>query len=302
MRRHPGDFLSGQTAVVTGGAQGIGWAIVQACAAHGAEVYACDISEENLATAQAQLPDLSWGERIHLSWCDVAERSTYESWLADALAQQGRIDVVINNAAFLRWQPVSDLAVEDIERVMQVGYLAMVYGVKFALPHMLTAGRGSIINIGSSVSQAIVLRNAAAYTAMKAAIDGFTQTLQIEVQKTPIHVGLIRPTTVAGTDFLRKHVLPSQMPRLVDFTPVVTPPQVADAVLRSIHQRRPIINVPGHLPLFYLLFALAPNLFRRLVEAGGTARRDYGQVEWRYMADDQDARHEESPATVREQV
>src|SRR6185503_5880943 len=103
---------------------------------------------------------------------------------------------------------------------------------------------------------------------------------------TPIHVGLIRPTTVAGTDFLRKHVHPSQMPRLVDFTPVVTPPQVADAVLRSIHQRRPIINVPGHLPLFYLLFALAPNLFRRLVEVGGNARREYGQVEWRYMLDD----------------
>lgn len=232
----------------------------------------------------------------------MADRSRLESWLADIHALRDRIDILVNNAVFLRWKQVSDLSIEDIERTMQVGYLAMVYGVKFVLPHMLAAGYGSIITIGSSVSQAVILRNAAAYTAMKAAIDGFTQTLQMELQKTPIHVGLIRPTTVAGTDFLRKHVPPSQMPRLVDFTPVVTPPQVADAVLRSIHKRRPIINVPGNLPLFYLFFALAPNLFRRLVAAGGSARRDYGQVRWRYVVDDHSALREELQAAGREQL
>lgn len=75
-------FLTGQVCLVTGGAQGIGWAISQALADHGALVYACDISEKSLAQAAEELATLPWAERIVLSRCDVTEQAEVENWVA----------------------------------------------------------------------------------------------------------------------------------------------------------------------------------------------------------------------------
>jgi NAD(P)-dependent dehydrogenase (short-subunit alcohol dehydrogenase family) len=277
----PQRFLNGQVCLVTGGAQGIGWAITQALADHGGEVYACDISTEYLAQAEAQLTNLPWGPHIHLAHCDVTDRSAFEQWIQGVVSETGRVDVLVHNATYLRWAPTAEQTIEQIEQTLQVNFNAMVYGIKTVLPRMLSDG-GTIVTISSSMSQTIILPNAAPYAAAKAAIDVFTQTLQMECKGTPVHVALIRPATVAGTDFLRRRVLPSQMPRLLDFTPVATPLHIGDAVIRAIRNRKAVINIPRYLPLFHWLFLLVPGPFRWLVGVGGNARRNYN-ITWRYV-------------------
>ena len=216
----------------------------------------------------------------------MTDRTAVENWVAEVHAATGHIDVVVNNAAFIRWETVAEMPVEDAERTMRVGYDGMVYMVKAVLPLMQQAGQGHIVNIGSSVGRLFVPGPSAAYVAVKAAIDGYTQLLQMELRNSPIAVTLVRLYAVAGTDFFGKHVASSKMPRTSDFLPYLTPPQVADAIVRAIHYRRAILDIPAYLPVAYLLFTLAPGFVRWVLAIGGRGRRDYGRVKWRYTPEE----------------
>ncbi|HZH16688.1 MAG TPA: SDR family oxidoreductase [Archangium sp.] len=272
------DFLKDQVCLVTGGAQGIGWATARQLAAAGGTVHVCDISEEHLSTAPARAAETPWPERFHFSRCDVSDRQQVETWCAGILEKEGRIDVLVNNAAFVRWENVLDMSVEDVERTMAVGFQAIVYTTHRVLPAMLARGRGHIINIGSSAGRVFAGSSSAAYAAVKAAVDGYTQTLQVELRATPVHVMLVRPGTVAGTEFFGKHVPSSRMPRLADFVSPLTPDEVARAILEGLQRRRPIVDVPRALGAFYLLFEHAPGFMRWLARLGGNARSDFSML------------------------
>ena len=278
------NFLRDQVCLVTGGAQGIGWAVCQALADHGAKVYVCDISLGNIAQAQAILEGLPWCDRIVFAQVDVACRAEVEAWIAGVFGETGRIDVLVNNAAFIRWEDHNGMSVEDDELTMRVGYNGMVYGIKAVLPLMKAAGRGHIVNMGSSAGKIYVRGSSASYAAVKAAIDAYSQTLQLELKRSPIGVTLVRLSVVAGTDFFREHVPAARIPRMGDFLPYLTPPQVAMGIVRSVYKRRDILNMPQYLPLLYWFFMLAPNLFRWLTGLGNGGKRDYGEVQWRYRS------------------
>ena len=275
------EFLQGRVCLVTGGTQGLGWAIVQALADHGGQVFACGVSAEHLTQAEAALSGLPWGERISLARCDVADQAAVKDWIGGIHRQTGRIDVLVNNAAFVRSERFLEMPVEVQERLMRVSYDALVYTTAAVLPWMLAAGQGQIINIGSSAGKIFHGGVSAPYAAAKAAIDGYTQTLQAEFAAAPIHFTLVRPAVIAGTDFFRRHTPSANMPRLADFLPYLTPPQVALAVVEAIRRPRRVVDIPGWLKLFYLFDLLAPRLVEGLIRSG-SGRRDYGQVEWQY--------------------
>lgn len=276
------DFLAKQVCLVTGGTQGIGWAVAQALADYGAQVYICGLNQERLAQAAQALANLAWGDRIMLTRCDVSQRVEVEAWIADIYRQTGRIDVVVNNAAYVCWKNVVDMTTEEAEKTMAVGYNGMLYTINAVLPQMLAAGRGHILNIGSAAGRVYVGGSSAAYSAAKAAIEAYTRVLQLELCNTPVKATLVRLGTVAGTDFFRIHVPMERMPRFADFVPALTPPQVARGILHAIYRRRHTLDMPGFLPLFYLTYDLAPKLLSWIVRAGGSARINYGAYEWHY--------------------
>ena len=261
--------------LVTGGTQGLGWAMVQALAAAGAEVYGCGLSAGNFqraTQAAAARPDAG---RIHLSQCDVTDERALAGWIGQAHAQTGRVDVLINNAAYVRWTNVLEMSVAEAEETMRVGYNGMVYGVKQVLPLMLPAGQGHIINIGSITGSIFVGGASAAYSAAKAAMDAYTQTLQIELRHTPVRVSLVRLGAVAGTDFFKKHVSHTRMPRMLDFFPPLQPQQVAQAIVRLVERPRPVLTMPAYYRPLRLFYQLAPGLLRRLTWLAGSGQRRY---------------------------
>lgn len=281
-------FLSGQVCLVTGGAQGVGWALCQALADHGARVHACDISEESLARAEAERAASPWAEAIHLVRCDVTDRRALTEWISGVQAREGRVDVLVNNAVFVRFEDVDTMSVEAAERTMRVGYDAMVYATKAVLPHMRAAGAGHIVNMGSSLGRIFTRPSSAAYSATKAAIAAYTQVLQLELEGTPVGATLVRPGTIAGTGFFREQVPSTVMPRAADFLPPLSPPDVARAIVRALRRRTRILDIPGYLPPLYLFYELAPRLFRWAMSLGGQARRDFGALEWRYGREDKE--------------
>lgn len=266
--------------LVTGGTQGIGWAVVQALAAQGAQVYACGLSQSSLARVQAELQTLPWRDSIFLQQCDVTDRTALEGWIEQIYEKNGRIDILINNAAFVRWEDVAAMSVEDAQRSMRVGYEAMVITTKKVLPYMQTAGRGHIVNMGSITARILVAGSSAAYAATKAAIDVYTQTLNMELARSPITATLVRLGTTAGTDFFKKHVKPGRMPRLSQYLPPLTPPQVAQAIIQAIHRKQQIITLPRYLAPLTAIYTLFPRFSRWLANLGGTNQPDYGKVQW----------------------
>ena len=275
-------FLSGQTAVITGGTQGIGWALTQALAAHGAQVYACGYSAASLERAENERQALPWHEQISLARCDVTDRGQYVGWLEEVYGGNGRLDILIHNAAYVQWDDVLNMSIDQAQHPMRVGYDGMVTGIRTALPWMMAAGQGHIVTVGSITARILVRGSSAAYTATKAAIDAYTITLQIELAHTPVSATLVRLGTVAGTDFFKKHVQPGRTPKLNKYLPALTPPQVATAVLRAMQKKQPILTLPRYLGPLSVIYQIAPRFSRWLSDQGWGEHPDYGRVDWTY--------------------
>jgi NAD(P)-dependent dehydrogenase (short-subunit alcohol dehydrogenase family) len=274
------DFLDGSVCLVTGGTQGIGWALVQALAAHGATVYGCGYSQGSLDRANEELRTLPRREAIKLSRCDVTDRKALEGWLEEIYQETGRIDVLVNNAAYVRWVDIQDMSIEEASNTMRVSYEGMVVGIKSVLPLMEAAGQGHIINVGSLTARILVPGSSAAYAAAKAAVDAYTVMLNIELEKSPVNATLVRLSTVAGTNFFKKHVRPSRMAPLTKFLPALTPPVVAESIVKAIYRKQEVLTLPGYMHLLSIIYCFIPRLARRLARIGGRNEHDYGQVEW----------------------
>jgi NAD(P)-dependent dehydrogenase (short-subunit alcohol dehydrogenase family) len=271
-------FLANKVCLVTGGAQGVGWALAQRMLKAGARVYVCDVSQENLENAQKSLVGSPQAECLTLTRCDVSNGSEVARWVDGIYAGEGRIDVLVNNAAFVRWNDFLDMSVEDELRIMRVGYDGMVHCCHAVIPKMLAGEGGHVVNIGSSAGKLFVGSSSAAYAAAKAGIDGYTQTLQTEFRGKPLHFTLVRPGVIAGTDFFRKHVPSNRIPRLGDLVPSLTPDDVVNAIVKAISRKKRIVDIPGFLPFMYLLFELIPDWFRWLCTGFGAGTRDYAAL------------------------
>jgi NADP-dependent 3-hydroxy acid dehydrogenase YdfG len=279
------NFLENQVCLVTGGTQGIGWAIAQAMADRGARVFACGRSQASLARATEELQSLPWRDVIRLYQCDVTDRPALEEWIHAIHRDNGRIDVLVNNAAYVQWEDIADMSIDEAMRTMRVSYDGMVVGIKTVLPFMLAAERGHFINIGSMTARIFVPGSSAAYAAAKAAVDAYTLMLQIELENTPINATLVRLATVAGTDFFKEHVPPTRMSPLARHVPALTPPRVANAVVKAIRKKQQILTLPRYMHWLGLIYTIAPGFSRWLAKVGGGRHPDYGRVEWKYKRD-----------------
>lgn len=274
-------FFSNQICLVTGAGQGIGWAVVLALANKGAQVYFCDNSEKNLQRVKSELSTSLLKDRIFAEYCDVTDLNSVKTWISTIHQKTNKIDIVINNANLIRWQNVADISCADDIKVMQVGYNGMVNVIHVVLPYLQAAGKGYIVNMGSSAGKIFTKSMPASYAAVKAAIDGYTQTLQCELKGSGITIILVRPGAVSGTDFFRidsKSAL-LRMPRIADFMPNLTPTIVADKLVRAIEKKQIIVDIPVLVKVFYLLFALSPRFCQFLLGLGGQGRRDYTDSE-----------------------
>lgn len=268
----------GRVCLITGGGPGIGWALASRLAQAGAEVFVADNSVRHLAQARTEAASTPGGTRIRLADVDVSDQAAVQSWTGAILQDKGRIDVLVNNAAYTRWDTLERTRTSDDLLTMRTAFDAAVFTVKAVLPSMRAANSGHIVNIGSCVSRLPSPGPSASYVAAKAAVEAFTRMLRLELDGTAIHVTLVRPGPVAGTDFFAEQVPSARMPRLADFVPPLNPTQVAVAITRALAKPVPTLDIPRCLPALYALHPLLPpGLLHRLARLGGAARCDYAQ-------------------------
>lgn len=190
------DF-SGQVAIVTGGASGIGHAIATALAERGARLALIDKAANVEAVASA-LPGSG-----HLGCAvDLLDGRLLEQAIAAIVGKLGRIDILVNNAGIVRLAPAETLSEADWDATLAVNLKAPFMMAQLVGRHMLERGQGRIVNIASQAAL-VALHEHVAYSASKAAIVSMTKTLALEWGPRGINTNAISPTVV-DTELGRK--------------------------------------------------------------------------------------------------
>ena len=186
------DRLLDQVAVITGGDSGIGRAVALAFAREGADVVIAYLgAEDEDARATARLVEDA-GRRAVLVPTDLVQEEACQALVDTAVRELGRIDVLVNNAAYQMAQPggIADITTEQLDRVMRTNVYAMFWLCRMALPHMRA---GSTIINTSSVQSSSPSPELLDYATTKAAIVNFTRGLALSVAEQGIRVNAVAP-------------------------------------------------------------------------------------------------------------
>lgn len=177
--------------LVTGAGHGIGQAIAREFADRGARVWACGIDEAGLDETRAVL-----GRRGHVRTLDVTDSSAVRRVVAEAAAETGTLDVLVNNAGGVcgqRGRPVDEVPDDDWQAIVDVNLTGTFHCSRAAAPLMKRAGRGRIINISSGAGLGVSLTGIQAYASAKAGQIGFTRQLAHELGPWGVTVNSIAP-------------------------------------------------------------------------------------------------------------
>lgn len=182
--------LAGKVALVTGGGRGLGRAIGLAFAREGAHVGVLDLKDEVAQDAVAAITAED-GSAVAITG-NVAKRDDVFRAVETVKDAFGGLDILVNNAMWNRYGPLEEQTEEMIGRMIDVGLKGVVWGYQAALPHMIAAGGGSIINIGSPSSM-LAMKHGVMYSAIKAAVLGMTRSGAAEFGPHNIRVNAIAP-------------------------------------------------------------------------------------------------------------
>lgn len=166
--------LTGKVAVVTGGGRGIGAACALAFAESGADVAIAARTQEQLDEVAATVRDL--GQRALVIPCDVSDTSNLAGLVDQTVGELGRLDIVVNNAGGAMPQPFLDTSERAFEAAFHFNVTTAFTLTKLAVPHMLEAGGGSVVNISSAMGR-LTDRGYAAYGTAKGALAHLTRLL-----------------------------------------------------------------------------------------------------------------------------
>lgn len=302
-RNDAGCGLRGRTALVTGGARGIGFATARRLVGHGVTTTILDIDGEALESARRELEAAGHAEaaghgeadaraadgaaggadagapRVFAHRCDVTKPEELRATVERAAAEMGRIDILINNAGTLTGGAFHEQRPEAQRRLIEVNITSVVALTRLVLPRMLQNGRGHVVNVASAAST-LGVPDLAVYTATKWAVWGLTESLRHEARNAghrQIGFSSVHPNYVASGLFEGAGI-PGLGGLLVPR--IRSHDEVARAVVEKCLRRgRRQVFIPRGVRLAVLLRGLLPYpLFLRVVRTLGVHRSMAG---WR---------------------
>jgi 2-keto-3-deoxy-L-fuconate dehydrogenase len=187
--------LQGKTAMVTAAGAGIGRACALAFLAEGAKVWATDIDSGALAKLAGEKPDLATAS------LDVRD----DAQVSELFARIGRCDVLLNAVGIVQNGSVLDAALEDFATAWDVNVASMIRTIRAALPGMLAARAGSIVNVASVASSMTGVANRCAYGTTKAAVIGLSKSVAADFVARGVRCNALCPGTV-DTPSLRARI------------------------------------------------------------------------------------------------
>jgi short-subunit dehydrogenase len=243
--------LKGAVAVVTGASSGIGEAVAVGLAQRGARVVLAARRKERLDVLADRI-ERAGGTALAIR-CDVTDREQLASLPTVVNEAFGPCDILVNNAGIPGGGEFVKLTYEQIERVVDVNVLGVMYGTRAFLPGMLKRGRGHIVNVASLAGR-FTTPGAAVYGATKHAVVAFSESLYYEVEQRGVLVTAVNPGFVVTEGF----PMEDMNPRLL-----LSLERVAGAVVRVVRDDiAPELSVPRYLSPLQAFRVLTPPLYR----------------------------------------
>jgi len=221
--------LQNQVAIITGGANGIGYAAVERFAQEGAQVILADYDEVTGSEAAKQLKEQGYDVTfIHVN---VANQESVQQLIYQTVKIYGGIDILVNNAGITRDAMLAKMDASDFQFVLDVNVNGVFYCTQSVLPHLIEKGKGKIINT-SSVSGVYGNVGQTNYAASKAAVIGMTKSWAKELGRKGINVNAVAPgfTRTSMVDKVPEKVI-QQLTSTISLQRLGVPKDIANAYL-----------------------------------------------------------------------
>jgi len=274
--------LRGTNAVLTGASRGIGPYIARALAAEGVNLVLAARSAEQLEDTRRECE--SRGVRAIVVTTDVTSADDLWRLKETADRELGSIDILVNNAGIEITKSVADLSQEEIDAILRTNLDAPIRMTKLVLNGMLARRRGAIVNISSMSGKSATPYNAI-YSATKHGLNGFTESLDIELDGTGVNAGVVCPGFVSAAGMWAN--TGQTAPRMLR---EVSPEKVAAAVLKVIRGTPEALVTPGPIRPLLALQALAPSLTKPMLKRLGVLQVFRDRAQELAKASQEDAR------------
>ncbi len=258
----PGGF-AGASAIVTGGASGMGAALCRELGRRGARVTVADRDLEGARRVAAEVT--AAGGAARAAAVDVAQAGQVQALVDASVTEYGQLDYLFNNAGIGFAGDVRDTTLEQWRQVVDVNLMGVVHGVVAAYPLMARQGRGHIVNTASGAG-ITPFAPLTPYCAAKFGVVGLSMALRQEAAPLGVHVSVVCPGSVA-TGIFRSAIM-TNLPRERFFAAMtfrqVSPDEAAAAILAGVERNRSYIVFPAEVRRLWWLYRLSPALFERL--------------------------------------
>lgn len=228
------NFFLNKVAVVTGGTDGIGKALVDALLAQGAKVSTCGRHHDKLYKLQSEYPSYP----LHTVVADVSSENDCRHFIESTLKVFGGIDILINNAGVSMRSLFKDADVDVIRKVVDINFFGAVYCTKYAL-NSLIERKGTIVGI-SSIAGYRGLPGRSGYSASKFALQGWLEAIKTELAGDGVHVMWVSPgftaSNIRNTALTEKGKQQGESP--MDENKMMTAEECAQHILKAIKKRK----------------------------------------------------------------
>jgi NAD(P)-dependent dehydrogenase (short-subunit alcohol dehydrogenase family) len=253
-------IFEGKTAIITGGASGIGRALAKDLTGRGAIVV---LADRNASLLDQTLCDINSSEKqVVASVIDVRNLEEVRKLVYDTVSQHGRLDYMFNNAGIGVAGEAHDFSYDDWKDVIDINLYGVVNGVFSAYPVMVEQGFGHIVNT-ASIAGLLPATGEISYTVSKYAVVGLSNSLRVEGADLGINVSVVCPGLIDTPILTTSKMINYDREKLIKMFPKGIPPEkCARVILRGVERNRAIIMVTANARVLWLLQRVSPGFVR----------------------------------------